>query len=268
MADRTLEDSDWTMVRRSGRTSLKWQRPPCSVLIPSRSAVHAETTVVETDRSVARVHTHLAQFPPLFVKAFKSQITAIVQNCVRLKESQCDSIQLVLFGLGSPSQAVIPQIQLALFLLVESTLSDLGVIIDHVKVYDPLFTSTDKAVLHALFPSDSYKLTILEDNNACRFQASSKSKTLFFLPHLDHVLTNNLLDSNSHQTPNLILLSNRLSLYLERDIHNSLSRIAPVISQLLEREVVREVELPLQMWYEGGGREGVVNDLGWVWFDV
>ena len=118
---------------------------------------------------------------------------------------QLGSLKLVCYGLGSIDENICSRYQLALLLLIIDEFNEFSIqmesqqkklSIDFVEFYDPVFNSNDKFLLTELF-----KFKITNKNEKCfrNVQASldeRKVLNLFYMPHCEKEMYNNLLCSN------------------------------------------------------------------------
>ncbi|GMI80329.1 SENSITIVITY TO RED LIGHT REDUCED 1 [Hibiscus trionum] len=93
-------------------------------------------------------------------------------------------IQMVIYGIGSIESHETPRLQLSLALLMKRKFSWIG----DIEVFDPVLSATESQVLEALGCS------VLSVNEQGRREA--KKPTLFFMPHCEAELYNNLLQAN------------------------------------------------------------------------
>lgn len=108
------------------------------------------------------------------------------------------------YGTGSPSASLEARCQLALLPLLLEMLPNKAQSIA-VKVYDPVLTEVDKEVIQHLGGS------ILQPEEAT--QHATTEKVLFYMPHCDAALYNEVLDSNwdMQQLGQLAFLGNSFS---------------------------------------------------------
>ncbi|XP_022764778.1 protein SENSITIVITY TO RED LIGHT REDUCED 1-like [Durio zibethinus] len=93
-------------------------------------------------------------------------------------------LQMVIFGIGSIESHETPRLQLSLAVLMKRKFSWIG----DIEVFDPVLSATESQVLESLGCS------VLSVNEQGRRQA--KKPTLFFMPHCEAELYNNLLQAN------------------------------------------------------------------------
>ncbi|GFY89056.1 sensitivity to red light reduced protein [Actinidia rufa] len=93
-------------------------------------------------------------------------------------------MQMVIYGIGSIESYETPRLQLALAILMKKRLSWIG----DMEVFDPILSATETRVLETLGGS------VLSVNEQGRRQALKP--TLFFMPHCEAELYDNLLQAN------------------------------------------------------------------------
>ncbi|XP_021297037.1 protein SENSITIVITY TO RED LIGHT REDUCED 1 [Herrania umbratica] len=93
-------------------------------------------------------------------------------------------LQMVIYGIGSIESHETPRLQLSLAILMKRNFSWIG----DIEVFDPVLSANESRVLEALGCS------VLSLNEQGRRQAMKP--TLFFMPHCEAELYNNLLQSN------------------------------------------------------------------------
>lgn len=139
--------------------------------------------------------------------------------------SCCSSGQMccVCYGLGSFSSCVSARYQLAmLLLLLDAAQIELG----DCFIYDPIFSSGEKAVLKEL------GLTVLTENEEGKRQA--KKPTLFYLLHCGKALYNNLLWKNwdKEYLTHIIIIGNSFCGMKDRTIDREFNRDYTYISRI------------------------------------
>ncbi|XVE86164.1 hypothetical protein DITRI_Ditri18aG0013800 [Diplodiscus trichospermus] len=93
-------------------------------------------------------------------------------------------LQMVIYGIGTIECLETPRLQLSLALLIKRKFGWIG----DIEVFDPVLSATESQVLEALGCS------VLSVNEQGRRQAMEP--TLFFMPHCEAELYNNLLQAN------------------------------------------------------------------------
>lgn len=139
-----------------------------------------------------------------FYQTFLSQIETpnILQNFLKILGTE-SSMQMVIYGIGSIESYEPPRLQLSLAILIKRKFSW----IDTVEVFDPIISLAESRVLEALGCS------VLSVNEFGRRQALRP--TLFFMPHCEAELYDNLLQANWRvdMLNRMALLGNGFSVY-------------------------------------------------------
>ncbi|XVF82187.1 hypothetical protein PTKIN_Ptkin16aG0024900 [Pterospermum kingtungense] len=111
------------------------------------------------------------------------QSPEVLNNFHRVLGSEL-KLQMVIYGIGSIESYETPRLQLSLAVLLKRKFSWIG----DIEVFDPVLSATESRVLEALGCS------VLAVNEQGRRQAIKP--TLFFMPHCEAELYNNLLQAN------------------------------------------------------------------------
>lgn len=139
-----------------------------------------------------------------FYQDFLDQIEApeMMEEFLRVQGSQ-DKMQMVIYGIGSIESFESPRLQLSLAVLMKRRFSWIG----EVEVFDPIISFTESKVLEAL------GCCVLSVNEHGQRQVSKP--TLFFMPHCDAQLYDNLLLANwrADSLNQIILFGNSFSEY-------------------------------------------------------
>lgn len=134
-----------------------------------------------------------------------------------MSDRQCEgsfttasATELVIYGLGSPAggyRAVHCQLAFALFLQTQLPC------LKQTCAFDPVFSVLDKSLLN------EYEITVSEQDISGRYLAVTP--TLFYMPHCDCHLYNNLLKANwgPHQLHKIAILGNSFHSYVQRWAH-------------------------------------------------
>ncbi|XP_050231923.1 protein SENSITIVITY TO RED LIGHT REDUCED 1 [Mercurialis annua] len=93
-------------------------------------------------------------------------------------------MQMVIYGIGSIESYETPRIQLSAAILMKNEFSWIG----DIEVFDPILSATESCVLEALGCS---VLSVNEHGRRC-----AAKPTLFYMPHCEAELYNNLLQAN------------------------------------------------------------------------
>ncbi|CAL1393492.1 unnamed protein product [Linum trigynum] len=120
-----------------------------------------------------------------------------------LEGSEQKKMQMVVYGIGSIESHETPRLQLSIALLIKREFSWIG----DLQVFDPILSATECQVLEAL------GCTVLSVNEQGRRRATSP--TLFFMPHCEAGLYNNLLKANwdVEAMNRVVLFGNSFQLY-------------------------------------------------------
>lgn len=146
--------------------------------------------------------------------------------------------QLVCFGLGSFQNGIdiAPRYQLALLILLYEHLQGLYYPFSNViEVFDPSFEEIDEGTL-LTFTKPSFKL-IKENEYCARRIKSSRENTcnLFYMPHLDKYLYNNLLgiNWNIENLDKLVILGNSFHEMIDNEPRSECKSDLYYINQLV-----------------------------------
>lgn len=120
-----------------------------------------------------------------FYGAFLNQLQAptIMNSLIRVLGFE-STMQMVVYGIGSIESYETPRLQLSLAILMKRKFSWIG----EVEVFDPILSTTEIGVLRSLGCS------VLSINE--RGQRQVSRPTMFFMPHCEVELHNNLLLAN------------------------------------------------------------------------
>ncbi|KAH0896342.1 hypothetical protein HID58_045910, partial [Brassica napus] len=103
-----------------------------------------------------------------------------------LEQLKCaeTQLQMVMYGIGSIESYESPRFQLSIAILMKREFDWVG----NIEVFDPVLSATESSVLESL------GCTVLSVNEQARREALKP--TLFFMPHCEANLYNNLLQAN------------------------------------------------------------------------
>lgn len=110
--------------------------------------------------------------------------TPEMMSCFHRVLSSEVKMKMVIYGIGSVESYESPRLQLSLAILLKRRVSWIG----DIEVFDPILSATESRVLEALGCS------VLSINEQGRRQA--QTPTLFFMPHCEAELYDNLLQAN------------------------------------------------------------------------
>lgn len=146
--------------------------------------------------------------------------------------------QIIIYGIGPFTLCHVSRSQLAFIIRLISVLKDDGT---HVLVYDPVLSNTDYEILKTNFGFER-----IPQNEECRRRVTScPEKSLFFMPHLDKSLYNNLLWSNwSINMSNVVILGNSFHGMKDRISDRIFRAEYPYIDFVLKENILKETVLP------------------------
>ncbi|KAJ4724642.1 protein SENSITIVITY TO RED LIGHT REDUCED 1-like [Melia azedarach] len=111
-------------------------------------------------------------------------------------------MQMVIYGIGSLESYETPRLQLSLAILMKRKFSWIG----DIEVFDPILSATEAQVLESLGCS---VLSVNEQGRRCAIKP-----TLFFMPHCEAELYNNLLQANwGVMLKNMVVFGNSFEMY-------------------------------------------------------
>lgn len=112
------------------------------------------------------------------------------------------NMQMVMYGIGSLESYESPRLQLSLAILMKRKFSWIG----DIEVFDPILSATEARVLEALGCS---VLSVNEQGRRCAIKP-----TLFYMPHCEAELYNNLLQANwGAMLKRMVLFGNSFEMY-------------------------------------------------------
>lgn len=110
--------------------------------------------------------------------------------------------QIICYGLGNFTTSADSLYQLTLLLSLKDFCKT-----DRIYIFDPIFTENEK-----IFLKEELNLTLIEKNEKCihPIDSSSDQMVMFFMPHCDKSLFNNILWSNwdSKRLQNILIFGN------------------------------------------------------------
>lgn len=165
-----------------------------------------------------------------------------IEVCMHLtmKQRPCPQInekpwclQVVLYGLGSIADSEISRCQLALILLLKQRFAWVG----DVEVYDPVLSQSERKVM-----ADMGCLPIAVDEKGSR---SISRPTLFYMPHCEDWLYDNVLQANwvPHTLHQLVILGNSFQDYQERWSSPIGGKSKPPFHVIQYQQVAQEIPL-------------------------
>ncbi|XP_073526421.1 uncharacterized protein [Phyllobates terribilis] len=139
-----------------------------------------------------------------FYEVFQDQMeTSEAIDCFSKVLKSSGKMKMVIYGIGSVEWYEPPRLQLSLAMLMKRKFEWIG----DIEVFDPVLSITETRVLEALGCS------VLSMNEQGRREACEP--TLFFMPHCEAVLYNNLLEANwkEDRLRNIALFGNSFKVY-------------------------------------------------------
>lgn len=164
---------------------------------------------------------------------------------------------IVCYGLGNISQCIMSRYQFALLI----TLTE----ITHCKnvdLYDPAFTQQEKTIL-----TDYFKFNLIDKNEECKRTLCSDETILFYMPHCDKSLYNNVLWSNWHldKLNNVIILGNSFTNMINSILSKQTLKLFNYIYHSVDTFSNSFIELLVVNNFD---HKEVFNDLAFQAFDV
>ncbi|XXG78100.1 hypothetical protein AAC387_Pa08g2115 [Persea americana] len=193
------DGGEWTFVlprrRRRGTQNSKTLNPePHTTLEPKPSPpiIHSQTnTQIEESKLMKKMQLTLTNLESSsFYRTLVAQIQTpqLLSNFSRaLSSSQSQNkMQMVIYGIGSIDSYEPPRLQLSLAILLSRRFDSM--IEGRIEVFDPIIAEVESRVMEAL------GCTVLKIDEQGRREA--ERPMLFFMPHCEVELYNNLLEAN------------------------------------------------------------------------
>ncbi|XP_073288501.1 protein SENSITIVITY TO RED LIGHT REDUCED 1-like [Primulina huaijiensis] len=181
---------EWTVVLpRRGKKNRSFGNSG----VPIRQKEEQSWTPIDTEADPARESKLMQKmqiyFQKLEVSDFFSSFLEQMQNPDMLNRflkvlGSEEKMQMVIYGIGSIESFELPRFQLSLAILMKRKFSWIG----EIQVFDPIISLTESKVLNSLGCS------VLSVNEQGRRQV--QKPTLFFMPHCEADLYENLLEVN------------------------------------------------------------------------
>lgn len=164
-------------------------------------------------------------------------------------------MQMVVYGIGSIESYEPPRLQLSLAILLKRKFSWIG----DIEVFDPILSATESRVLEALGCS------VLSVNEQGRRQASKP--TLFFMPHCEAELYDNLLQENwrTERMNNIVLFGNSFGTYEQ---HVSEFRSSTLVDSSRHILAVRKFTSEFAIKTVSDDYFGAFHDSSWHFFSL
>lgn len=186
--DNLAQNGEWTIVlprrwkQRRTTNSIKTKTESAQPWIPT----DLETDPLKQSKLMQKMETSMRRMEnSQFYASFLEQIQSpeMLDRFHKVLGSDL-KLQMVIYGIGSIESYEPPRLQLSLAILMKRKFSWIG----DIEVFDPVLSAADSRVLEALGCS------VLSVNEEGRRQALKP--TLFFMPHCEAELYNNLLQAN------------------------------------------------------------------------
>ncbi|KAH7677956.1 Cyclin-like protein [Dioscorea alata] len=244
--------SDWTIVsyrrnrngrNRAGRTSNPFFSMEALTLDPVPPSPWTPTDPSTSRELEAEVLSkiqftmHRLETSRFYARVLDRLQSPKVQSGVSHALSSASELPMVIYGIGNIATSEISRIQLAFALLLRDKLP-----ITSMEIFDPVLSGSECAVLKSL------GLSVLAENEKGRRVVSAP--TLFFLPHCDAALYDNLLSANWEpaRLNRIVLLGNSFAEYafylswVEEKYKSDKPKIVAPYAMAV-RQYVREVAL-------------------------
>eukprot|EP00038_Savillea_parva_P009767 m.185721 g.185721 ORF g.185721 m.185721 type:complete len:303 (+) comp16540_c0_seq1:229-1137(+) len=132
------------------------------------------------------------------------------------------SVQLVAYGVGSYSESMIPRLQ---FCCLRDMASKLPLSATP-ELYDPVLTAAERLA------AEDQGITVLTKNEMAK-RNCKETPTVFFMPHCEKELYNNLLSANwdTDTLANIIIIGNSFAYYEENAMGQDLYETAPYLAR-------------------------------------
>lgn len=212
-------DEDWTVVLPR-RERQKRKAPEVKILeekqepwAPTDSQTdpgREKTLMQKMERYISKIENSQ------FYQTFRDQIETSVLDYIPKVLGSETTMQMVIYGIGSIESYEPPCLQLSIAMLMKRDFNWIG----SIEVFDPILSVTESHVLEALGCS------VMSINEHGKREALKP--TLFFMPHCEAELYNNLLRANwkPNLLKNMVLFGNSFEEYEQ---HVSLCKTSPVM---------------------------------------
>ncbi|KAK6143298.1 hypothetical protein DH2020_023646 [Rehmannia glutinosa] len=202
-------DEDWTFVLprrgKKNRTSHRFVIPRREKEMQQWTPVDLETDPEKESKLMQKMQICIQKLANSeFCHSFLNQMEEpdMLNKFLKVLGSE-KMMQMVIYGIGSIESFEPPRLQLSLAILMKRKFDWIG----EIEVFDPIISLTESKVLTSL------GCTVLSVNEQGRRQALKP--TLFFMPHCEAELYDNLLESNwgVDQLNRLIVFGNSFGAY-------------------------------------------------------
>ncbi|RDY08197.1 Protein SENSITIVITY TO RED LIGHT REDUCED 1, partial [Mucuna pruriens] len=220
--DNCTKNDSWTVVlprrgrqRRKATKSgvLEEKQEPWSPTDSQTDPSIEATLLQKMQRCINRIESSE------FYRTFRDQIqTSVVDYFNRVLGSEM-KMPMIIYGIGSIELYEPPRLQLSLAILMRRDFSLIG----NIEVFDPILSASESRVLEALGCS------VMSINEHGRREAVKP--TMFFMPHCEAELYNNLLQANwkLNLLKNMVLFGNSFETYEQ---HMSLCKNSPILGSM------------------------------------
>lgn len=157
-------------------------------------------------------------------------------------------INLICYGLGSVDDNICSRYQLALFQLIIDEINSINhqqinkLNIEQIEFYDPIFNKNDKFLLESIL---NYKIS--SQNEQCFKQIElvndSKVLNIFYMPHCEKSMYNNLLFSNwqPERLNSLLILGNSFQTITTNTVDNKMNKHYTFVQDSLD--LIKEIKI-------------------------
>lgn len=274
-----LNPNPWTIV--SNRRNRKNQKP---IPNPSTNSLHIESPTLKSPIDPIPWSPSNSQFDPLVQSKLQFKLKSTINKLrssqfythfVELLDSPqiqtginkllefSSTFQFIIYGIGSIDSYESPRLQLGLALLIYEHFKSQ---ISSVEVFDPVISANECTVIEGL----GFKVMRVDENGRREVQVP----TLFFMPHCEVQLYDNLLSANwgAEHFNKMVVLGNSFGEYetyanMSKSLGGSVSVEEAGKRVIKSRQFFREVEV-------GGVSDGddgffrAFHDISWHFFNI
>ncbi|XP_061362389.1 protein SENSITIVITY TO RED LIGHT REDUCED 1-like [Gastrolobium bilobum] len=254
--DNCTTNGGWTVVlprrgrqrRKATKVGILEEKLESWAPTDSQTDPNRETTLVQKiERFINRIGSSQ------FYHTFRDQIqTSVCDYFQRVLGSEM-KMQMVIYGIGSVELYEPPRLQLSLAILMRRDFSWVG----NIEVFDPILSVTESRVLEALGCS------VMSINEHGRREALKP--TLFFMPHCEAELYNNLLQANwkLNLLRNMVLFGNSFETYEQ---HVSVCKNSPIVNSVGHILAVRRFTNEFRIETVSDDYYNAFHDSSWHFF--
>ncbi|RWS16712.1 hypothetical protein B4U79_00769 [Dinothrombium tinctorium] len=162
---------------------------------------------------------------------FESTLRLIIEF---IKLTPAATTDLICYGLGSFRDSRCSRYQLAFFVLLKDAIN-----YRNISIYDPIFTCYEKHIL-----SSHYHIDVISENDRCK-RCVQNGCSLFFMPHCDKILFNNLLwaNWNSMCLNNIIIFGNSFQTMVNSMVSRATKNEYSYLVKAVDLNLVKEHEI-------------------------